>query len=74
MNTENQEQQRQPKNTDEQLFLSCVRRSAFFKQELLKAFNHGREFEQIESKCEIDYSNKDDKYLPFYEWFAKHYA
>ena len=74
MNTKNQEQQRQSENTDEQLFLSCVRRSAFFKQELIKAFKHGREFEQIESKSEIDYSNKEDKYLPFYEWFARHYV
>jgi|SaaInlV_120m_DNA_3_1039746.scaffolds.fasta_scaffold26972_3 hypothetical protein len=74
MDTENQEQQRQLENTDEQLFLSCVRRSAYFKKELLKAFKHGQKFEQIESKCEIDYTNKEDKHLPFYEWFAKYYA
>ena len=75
MNTENQEQERKPENTDEQLFLSCVRRSAFFKQELLKAFKHGREFEHLDTNgCEMDVTNVDDKHLPFYEWFAKHYA
>ena len=71
---ENQEQEQKPKNSDEQLLISAVMRSAFFKKEMKKAFMHGREFEHLDTNgCEMDVTNVDDKHLPFYEWFAKHY-
>lgn len=72
---ENQEQEQKAKNSDEQLLISAVMRSAFFKKEMKKAFIHGREFEYLDTNvCEMDVANVDDKHLPFYEWFAKHYA
>lgn len=71
---ENQEQEQKPKNSDEQLLISAVMRSAFFREEMKKAFTHGREFEQLETDSDMDVANFDDKHLPFYEWFAKHYA
>jgi hypothetical protein len=39
-----------------------------------KAFMHGRNFEQLEADSDMGVVNVDDKHLPFYEWFAKHYA
>ena len=71
---ENQEQEQKPKNSDEQLLISAVMRSAFFREEMKKAFTHGREFEQLETDSDMDVANFDDKHLPFYEWFARHYA
>ena len=53
---------------------TAVMRSAFFREEMKKAFTHGREFEQLETDSDMDVANFDDKHLPFYEWFAKHYA
>lgn len=70
----NIEVEQKPKNSDEQLLISAVMRSAFFTEEMKKAFMHGRKFEQLESDKDMDVSNVDDKHLPFYEWFAKHYA
>lgn len=71
---ENQEQEQKPKNSDEQLLISAVMRSAFFREEMKKAFMHGRYFEQLETDSDMDVANINDKHLPFYEWFAKHYA
>ena len=71
---ENTEVEQKPKNTDEQLLISAVMRSAFFREEMKKAFNHGRNFEQLETDSDMDVPNVDDKHLPFYEWFEKHYA
>lgn len=71
---ENQEQEQKPKNSDEQLLISAVMRSAFFREEMKKAFMHGIKFEQLETDSDMDVANVDDKHLPFYEWFAKHYA
>ena len=71
---ENQEQEQKPKNSDEQLLISAVMRSAFFREEMKKAFIHGRKFEQLETDSDIDVANVEHKHLPFYEWFAKHYA
>ncbi len=71
---ENTELEQKPKNSDEQLLISAVMRSAFFREEMKKAFIHGRKFEQLESDSDMDVTNVDDKHLPFYEWFAKHYA
>ena len=71
---ENTEVEQKPKNTDEQLLISAVMRSAFFREEMKKAFIHGRNFEQLETDSDMDVPNVDDKHLPFYEWFAKHYA
>ena len=69
---ENTELEQKPKNSDEQLLISAVMRSAFFREEMKKAFMHGRNFEQLETDNDMDVVN--DKHLPFYEWFAKHYA
>ena len=71
---ENQEQEQKPKNSDEQLLISAVMRSAFFREEMKKAFMHGIYFEQLETDSDMDVANINDKHLPFYEWFAKHYA
>jgi hypothetical protein len=71
---ENQEVEQKPLNSDEQLLISAVMRSAFFKKEMKKAFIHGIEFEQIETDGDMDVTNAEGKNLPFYEWFAKHYA
>ena len=61
--------------TDEQLFIACVRCSAYFKQQMLIAYKHGIEFEQLEyNECDVDINKIDDKNLPFYEWFALHYT
>ncbi len=71
----NQEVEQKPKNSDEQLLISAVMRSAFFKKEMKKAFMRGREFENLDTNgCEMDVDNVDDKHLPFYEWFTKHYT
>jgi hypothetical protein len=70
---ENQEVEQKPLNSDEQLLISAVMRSAFFKKEMKKAFIHGREFEPLETDGDMDVANTDDKHLPFYEWFTKHY-
>lgn len=70
----NTELEQKPKNSDEQLLISAVMRSAFFREEMKKAFMQGRNFEQLETDSDIDVANVDDKHLPFYEWFAKHYA
>ena len=72
MNKEEQEQK--AKNSDEQLLISAVMRSAFFKKEMKKAFMHGKEFEYLDTNGEMDVNNVEGKHLPFYEWFAKHYA
>ena len=71
---ENDNEQQKLNNSDEQLLISAVMRSAFFREEMKKAFTHGREFEQLETDSDMDVANFDDKHLPFYEWFAKHYA
>ncbi len=72
---ENQEVEQKPKNSDEQLFISAVMRSAFFKNEMKRAYMHGIEFEKLETNGhELDVANVDDKHLPFYTWFTKHYA
>ena len=71
---ENTELEQKPKNSDEQLIISAVMRSAFFKDEMKKAFMHGRNFEQLKTDSDMNVTNVDDKHLPFYEWFAKHYA
>lgn len=59
---------------DGKLNISVVMRSAFFREEMKKAFIHGINFEQLETDSDMDVANVDDKHLPFYEWFAKHYA
>lgn len=59
--------------TDEQLFIACVRRSAYFEQQMLIAYKHGIEFEQLDDGYDVEISKVDDKNLPFYEWFALHY-
>ena len=71
---ENTELEQKPKNSDEQLLISAVMRSAFFREEMKKAFIHGRKYEQLETDSDMDVAGVDDKHLPFYEWFAKHYA
>ena len=71
---ENTEVEQKLKNSDEQLLISAVMRSAFFIEEMKKAFRHGINFEQLETESDMDVANVDDKHLPFYEWFAKHYA
>ena len=72
---ENQEQEQKAKNSDEQLLISAVMHSAFFKKEMKKAFMHGKEFEYLDTNgCEMDVDNVEEKHLPFSEWFAKHYA
>ena len=71
---ENPEVEQKPKTSDEQLLISAVMRSTFFREEMKKSFIHGRKFEQLETCSDMDVANVDDKYLPFYEWFAKHYA
>lgn len=72
---ENQEVEQNQLNSDEQLLISAVMRSAFFKKEMEKAFMHGIEFEHLDTNgCDMDVANVDEKHLPFYEWFAKHYA
>lgn len=71
---ENTELEQKPKNSDEQLIISAVMRSAFFKDEMKKAFMYGRNFEQLKTDSDMNVTNVDDKHLPFYEWFAKHYA
>jgi hypothetical protein len=71
---ENQEVEQKPKNSDEQLLISAVMSSAFFREEMKRAFTHGRKFEQLETHSDMDVANVDEKHLPFYEWFAKHYA
>ena len=58
----------------EVLNIADVMRSAYFKEQMKMAFKHGREFEQIETDGDMDVTNTEDKNLPFYEWFAKHYA
>lgn len=71
----NQEQEQKPKNSDDQLLISAVMRSTFFKEEMKKAFMHGREFEHLDTNgCELDVTNVDDKHLPFNDWFAKYYS
>jgi hypothetical protein len=67
---ENIEIEHKLKNSDEQLLM----RSAFFRDEMKKAFMHGRNFEQLETDGDMDVDNLDDKHLPFYDWFSKHYA
>lgn len=74
MENQEQEQKQKLKNSDEKLLISAVMRSAFFREEMKKAFMHGRKFEQLETDSDMDVANVDDKHLPFYEWFAKHYA
>lgn len=60
--------------SDEQLFISAIVNSAFFKNEMKHAFIHGRNYEQLDTNgCDIDVNNVEDKHLPFSEWFAKHY-
>ena len=58
----------------EVLNIADVIRSAYFKEQMKMAFKHGREFEQIETDGDMDVTSVEDKNLPFYEWFAKHYA
>ena len=71
---ENTEVEQKTKNSDEQLLISAVMRSAFFREEMKKAFTHGINFEQLETDSDMDVANVDDEHLPFYEWFAKYYA
>lgn len=71
---ENTELEQKSKNSDEQLLISAVMRSAFFREEMKKAFIHGRKFEELETDGDMNVANVDDKHLPFYEWFAKHYV
>ena len=71
---ENTELEQKTKNIDEQLLISAVMRSGFFREEMKNAFMHGRNFEQLETDSDMDVANVDDKHLPFHEWFAKHYA
>lgn len=62
-----------PKNNDQQLLLSVFMRTVWFRNQMKKAFKHGYVFEQIQDSVDINVNNIDDKHLPFYEWFAKHY-
>jgi hypothetical protein len=70
---ENQEVEQKLLNSDEQLFISAIMRSDFFKNEMKKAFMQGIKFEQIETDGDMNVANINDKHLPFYEWFAKYY-
>jgi predicted restriction endonuclease len=71
---ENQEIEQISLNNDEKLFISAIIRSSFFEKAMKKAYLHGIEFEQLEIDGDMDVDNVDDKHLPFYEWFVKHYV
>lgn len=58
----------------EVLNIADVMRSAYFKEQMKMAFKHGMVFEQIETDGDMNVANAEDKNLPFYEWFARHYA
>ena len=72
-NMTNKELEQKHKNNNEQLFISAIINSVFFRKEMKKAFTHGIKFKQLETDGDINVNNVNDKYLPFYEWFAKHY-
>lgn len=44
-----------------------------FKEQMYKAFKHGLEYENFEHDGDLNITKIEDKYLPFNEWFIKHY-
>lgn len=36
--------------------------------DMLDAFYHGRNYEELNVKYDLDYSTVDEKHRPFYEW------
>lgn len=71
---ENKESEQKHKNNNEQIFISAIINSVFFRKEMKKAFKHGFKFQQLETDGDMNINNANDKHLPFYEWFAKHYS
>lgn len=68
------ETEKETEKETEVLNIADVIHSTYFKEQMKIAFKHGREFEQIETDGEMNVAIAEDKNLPFYEWFAKHYT
>jgi hypothetical protein len=74
---ENVNKEQKLNKTDEQLLISAVMSSAFFKEHLRKAWSSGRMFDMEQYKnrsVDADIKDVPDKALKFDEWFSRHYS
>ena len=74
---QNDNKQQKLNNSDEQLLISAVMSSAFFKEHLRKAWSNGRMFDMEQYKnrsVDTDIKDVPDKALKFEEWFSRHYS
>lgn len=63
-------------DTDEQLFISGIINSSFFKEHIRNAWSNGRMFDKElhnNRSLQTDVSELPDKALRFEEWFSRHY-
>lgn len=67
---EKEKTQQQVERSDEQLLISAVMNSAWFKKQMYKAYKHGLEFDVNAAETEPS----SDESLPWYDWFKKHYS
>ena len=73
----NDDKQQKLNNSDEQLLISAVMSSAFFKEHLRKAWGGGRMFnmeQYMNRSVDTDIKDVPDKALIFEEWFSRHYS
>ena len=57
---------------DINLIINAVKQTDWFRNEMLRAFKHGIEFEQLDHEGgEKNLNEVDIKHYPFYEWFYK---
>lgn len=62
--------------TDEQMLISTIINTDFFKEHLRKAWSNGRMFDMELYKnrdVDTDVTNVDSKALKFEEWFSRNY-
>lgn len=74
---ENDDKNKKLNNSDEQLLISAVISSVFFKEHLRNAWSNGRMFDMEQYKnrsVDTDIKDVPDKALKFEEWFSRYYS